>query len=99
MAVLGHLPKSKRDLGLAFGEHFLHDFPIKIFFNTLSLDKVSMSYLFSFPRYQIKFVIKFLIRQLMMSQTLFTQTKFIFTQPLKQWWTGRKRGEDKNTIN
>ena len=34
----------------------------------------------------------------MMSQTLFTQTKFIFKQPLKQWWTGRKRGEDKNTI-
>ena len=31
----------------------------------------------------------------MMSQT----SKFIFKQPLKQWWTGRKRGEDKNTIN
>ena len=32
MAVLGYLPKRKRDLGLAFGAHFLHDFPIKMFF-------------------------------------------------------------------
>ena len=29
MAVLGYLPKLKGDLGLAFGPHFLHDFPIK----------------------------------------------------------------------
>ena len=32
--------------------------------------KVSMSYLFSFSRYQIKYIIQFLFRQLMMSQTL-----------------------------
>ena len=31
MAVFGHLPKLKRHLGLAFGEHFLHDFSIKMF--------------------------------------------------------------------
>ena len=31
MAVLGYLPKLKRGLGLAFGEHFLHDFSIKAF--------------------------------------------------------------------
>ena len=31
MAVLGYLPKLKRDLGLAFGAHFLHDFSIKFF--------------------------------------------------------------------
>ena len=31
MAVLGYLPKLKRDLGLAFGAHFLHDFSIKMF--------------------------------------------------------------------
>ena len=31
MAVLGHLPKLKRGLGLAFGVHFLRDFSIKIF--------------------------------------------------------------------
>ena len=30
MAVLGYLPKLKRDLGLAFGAHFQHDFSIKI---------------------------------------------------------------------
>ena len=31
MAVLGYLAKLKRDLGLAFGAHFQHDFSIKIF--------------------------------------------------------------------
>ena len=32
MAVLDYLTKLKRDLGLALGAPFLHDFPIKIFF-------------------------------------------------------------------
>ena len=32
MAVLGYLPKLKRDLGLAFGTYFRHDCPIKMFF-------------------------------------------------------------------
>ena len=31
MAVLGYLAKLKRDLGLAFGANFLHDFSIKMF--------------------------------------------------------------------
>ena len=54
MAVLGYLPKLKGGLGLAFDAYFLHDFPLKCFFlfNTLSTGKVSMPYLFSFPRYQ-----------------------------------------------
>ena len=44
MAVLGYLPKLKRGLKLAFGAHFFHDFSIKMFlFNTLSMEKVSMS--------------------------------------------------------
>ena len=65
-------------------------FPYKCFlFNTLSKGKVSMPHLFSFPRC----VIKFLFRQLMMSQTI----GFILDQPLKQWLTGRKRGKDGNT--
>ena len=29
MAVLGYLAKLKRDLGLAFGAYFLHDFSIR----------------------------------------------------------------------
>ena len=58
-------------------------------FNTLSLDKVSISYLFSSLRNETKWLIKFLIRQLMTSQTL----RFIFHQPLKQWLTGRKEGK------
>ena len=52
-----------------------------------------MSYLFSFSKYQTKYVIKFLFRQLVTSQTL----RFIFDQPLKQWLTGEKRREDENT--
>ena len=51
-----------------------------------------MSHLISFSRYQTKFVIKFLIRQLKTSQTL----RFFLDQPLKQRLTGRKRG-DENT--
>ena len=31
MSVLGYLAKLKRDLGLTFGAHFLHDFSIKMF--------------------------------------------------------------------
>ena len=31
MAALGYLPKLKKNLGLAFGAFFLHDFLIKIF--------------------------------------------------------------------
>ena len=57
------------------------------------MGKVSMSQLISFLRYQTKCVIKFLIRQFMMSQTL----GFFLNQPLKQWLTGKKRGEEENT--
>ena len=68
MSALGYLAKLKRGLGLAFGGHFLRDFYIKCFlFDSLSLDKVSMSHLNSFSRYQTKCVIKFLLRQLMTS--------------------------------
>ena len=55
MAVLGYLPKLKWGLGLAYGANFQHDFCEKCFlFHTVSTDKVSMSYLFSFSRYQTK---------------------------------------------
>ena len=53
------------------------------------MDKVSMSHLISFSRYQAKCVIKFLFRQLMTSENL----RFIFDQPPKLWLTGRKRGK------
>ena len=70
LAVLDYLPKLKRGPRLDFGAHFLHDFPIIFFsFNTLSMDTISISYLFYFPGYQTKCV-KFLFRQLMMSQTV-----------------------------
>ena len=67
MAVLGYIVKLKRGLGLAFGGYSLHDFSIKCsLFNTLSMDKVSMSHFIFFSRYQTKCVIK-LFRQLMTS--------------------------------
>ena len=45
MTVLDYLAKLKRDMELGFGASFLHDFPTKMFFlfNTLSMDKISMS--------------------------------------------------------
>ena len=48
MGRFGFLPKTvKRCLGLAFEANFLHDFPKKCSLcNTLSIDKVSMSYFF-----------------------------------------------------
>ena len=53
------------------------------------MHKVSMSYLFSFSRYQTKCVIKILFRQLMKSQTI----RFILDQALKAMadWE-KKRG-------
>ena len=63
--------------------------------DTPSMDKVSMSYLFSFSGYQTKCVIEFLFRLLITSWTL----RFIFNHPPKQWPTGRKRGKDRNTRN
>ena len=53
------------------------------------MDKVSMSHLIYFSRYQTKRVSKFLFRQMMTSETL----RFFLNQPLKQWLTGKKRGE------
>ena len=50
-------------------------------------------HIYSFPRYQTKCIMKFLFSQLMMSQTI----RFMLGQHLKQWLTGRKRGEDGNT--
>ena len=52
-----------------------------------------MLHLFSLSRYQTKYVIKFLFRQLMTSKTL----RFFLDQPLKQWLTGEKGGEAENT--
>ena len=50
------------------------------------MDKVSISHLISFSRYQIKCVIKSFFRQVMTSQTL----TFFLNQPLKQSLTGKK---------
>ena len=66
--MLGYIPKLKSGLGTTFGAYFLYSFSIKMFFiQTLSIDKGSMSYRFSFSRYQTKCVIKFFFRQLVTS--------------------------------
>ena len=51
------------------------------------MDKVSMSHLIYFSRYQTKCVITFLFGQFMTSNF-----KIFLDQPLKQWLTGKKRG-------
>ena len=61
-------------------------------FDTPSVGKVSMSYLFFFSRYQTKCVIEFLFRQLRRHKLL----RFIFDHPLKEWPAGKKRGKDGN---
>ena len=92
MAVLGYFAKLKMDLRLAFGAHFLHNFSIKCsVFNTLSVDNFSMSHLISFSRYKTKCVIRSIFRQVM------TSLRFFLNQPLKQWLTGKNRGEDEYT--
>ena len=57
------------------------------------MDEVSMLHLISFSSYQkkIKYVIKFLFRQLMTSWI----SRFFLDQPLKQWLTGKKEGKTK----
>ena len=92
MAVLGYLAKLKRS-GASFWCTFSAWFFLKNVPYSLSMDKVSMSHLISFSRNKTKYVIKFLFRQLMTSETL----RFLFDQPLKLWVTGDKRGKDENT--
>ena len=48
MAVLRYLPKLKRGLGLASGAHFQHHSSIKMFLNTLSIDKVQCYIVFPY---------------------------------------------------
>ena len=43
MAVLSYLEKLKRDLGLAFGAHFQHDFSIKMFLTEYSIKGQSLT--------------------------------------------------------
>ena len=97
MAVFGLFTKVIKRSGTSFCYTFSALFFYKNVFlsDTPSMDKVSMSYLFSFLGYQTKCVIEFLVRQLMTSWTL----RFIFDHPPRQWSTGRKRGEDRNTKN
>ena len=43
MAVLGHIAKLKRSLGLALGAHFLHDVSIEVFPISYSTDEQSFN--------------------------------------------------------
>ena len=61
--------------------------------NTLSVDQVSMAHLISFSRYQLKCVLSFYLYRWWHHKLL----RFFLDQLVKQWLTGRKRGEDENT--
>ena len=88
MAAFGYLAKLKRDLGLAFDAHFLHVFFFKCsLLNSLLMDKVSLSHLISFSRYQTKCVLSSYLDSL----------GFFLDQFLKHSLTAEKREEDKNT--
>ena len=64
----GLFTKIKNGSGISFWGIFCMVFSYKCSFsNATSVDKFAMSYLFSFSRYQIKWFIKFLFRQLMTS--------------------------------
>ena len=68
MAALGHLPKLKRGLGLAFGAHFLHDFSIIMFLIYYSIYGQRFNVVpFFLLKILKKCVIKFLFRPLMTS--------------------------------
>ena len=92
MVVLGYLPNLKRALGLAFGSCFLHDFSTKqSLLNTLSINKVSMSYLFRFQ--DIK-------QNVLLTSYLEIDDVtncFIFKNHLIKQWQIEKRGEVGNT--
>ena len=93
MAVLGYLGKLKRGLGLASGTawFFHNNVPYSILYR--SMDKVQMSHLISFSRYQTECDIKFLFRQLMSSWTL----RFLLRSTSKAMADSEKKREDKNT--
>ena len=77
----------KRESGTSFWCTFSAWFFHKNVPSVISMNKVSMSYILSFSRHE-KMCHKFLLRQLMTSQTL----RFILDQTRKQWLTGKKRG-------
>ena len=52
MAVLGYLPKLKRDLGVAFGAHFRHDFSLEMFLIQYSISGQSFNVM-PFPLFKI----------------------------------------------
>ena len=85
----GLFTKTKKGPGTSFWCTFSAWFVHK----SITIDKVSISFLCFFSRYQRKCVTKFLFKQLMTSKTL----KFVFSHPIKQWVT-RKKGKDGNAI-
>ena len=92
--VLGLFTKIKRGPETSFLCTFLHDFSIKMFFIAYSINWQSFNVITLLLSQDIKQnVLKFLFGQLMMLQTI----RFMLDQPLKQWLTRRKRGEDENT--
>ena len=91
--VLGLFTKIKRGPETSFWCTFLHDFSIKMFFIAYSINWQSFNVITLLLSQDIKQNVKFLFGQLMMLQTI----RFMLDQPLKQWLTGGRRGEGRNT--
>ena len=70
MAHFGYSPKLKKDLRLAFSAHFQHQFSIKMFLDTLSIDKVQCYIFFVISFFQTKCVVKLLFKQFLTSLNL-----------------------------
>ena len=81
--------KIKRGSGTSFWCTFSAWFFHKTFFYLILYKQTKFQCHTAFPSQDIKF----LFRQLMISETI----RFKLDQSLKQWLTGRKRGEDGNT--
>ena len=90
MAVLGYLPNLKRGLGLAFSAHFQYYFSIKMFLNTLSIDKVQRYIFFSSQD------INLLLSSYLDNSDVINFTIYLPSSS-KPMATGRKRGEDGDT--
>ena len=90
----GLFTKIKRGFGTNFWWKFPAWFFPKNVFYLILYQQAKFQCHTSFPSQDIKqnVLIKFLFSPLMMSQTI----RFMLGQHLKQWLTGRKRGEDGN---
>ena len=94
LAILGFLPKLKRDLGLAFGAHFLHTFSIKIFHTSYSINW--QSFIFR-PEFVLKISNKMFLNSYLDNWWSYIFYNLSLNHLLEQWLTEGKRWQEENT--